>query len=229
MSFSFKTDFGDIVIDDISDNIDNWIVKDAEVIEYSKATVLVEAFESQFPHIKLLGNSDDEKFDYLTNLVSRSDKLLQWFALEKVNYSELTQLPSYLTDVIDKSEFKKIRSKITEVNNVIADFAEQRAKLALEYKANLRKLERQLDAKIDKSIGNDNVVKVLTLTSQSMPLSLINAIESYNPQTSDINFDEKKKLYARELLTRFKVSLLKKVNEDPDIDIDTLIDEISLK
>lgn len=229
MSISIKTSYGDIVINDVSDEIDGWIVKDAEVIEYSKATVIVESFEKQFPHIKLLGNDDSTKFDYLTNLVSRSDKLFQWFALEKIKYSELTQLPSYLKGRIDASEFSSIQKKISCVNDVIADFADQRAKLAIEYKNNLKKLQKKMDASIDKTIADDKVIKVLTLTTQSLPLSMINAIESYSPRTSDINFDEKKKLYARELLTLFKVDLLDKIKDNPDLDVDLLIDEISLK
>lgn len=229
MSFKFEYNKNEIIVDEVSDKIDDWVVKKSEVIEYSKDKVIVEAFEKQFPQIKILGNTETEKFDYITNLVSRSDKLLQWFALEKIKYSELAQLPSYLNNVVNEKEFKTIQKKITSVNNVISDYAKERTELTAKYKSDLKRIDERMNSSINEKIGNDKIVKVLTLSSQSLPLSIVNAIESYNAKTSDSDFDEKRKLYGREMLTKFKVAILKKINENPDIDVDDLIDKISLK
>lgn len=227
--FTFKYKDQTITVDNASDSIDDWIVKEAEVIKYSKESVITESFIKQFPHIAVLGDTYEEKFDYVTNLVSRSDKLLQWFAIEKIKYSNLSQLPNYLDGLVEPSEFKHIQENITSINKSISDFSDRRKKATEKYKQELRLIDKEERTVVDNKINSNKIIKVLTLTSQSLPLSMVSAIESYNAQTTDTNFDEKKKLYGRELLTKFKVSLLKAIKDNPDIDLDSLIDELSLK
>lgn len=229
MTFKFDYQGSIIEIPDASDKMDEWVVKVAETTTYSKEIVIVKSFNDSFPNIKLLGNNDNEKFEYLSKLVSRSDKLLQWFTLEKLKYSELSQLPSYLTDLVDPKEFKGIQEEITTVNDTISEYTLKRRKATEKYKSELKTLDDEMNSIIDSKIKDNKVIKILTLTSQSLPLCMVNAIESYNAQTSDSDFEEKKKLYGRELLTKFKVKLLELIKEKPDLDLDMLIDDLSLK
>jgi hypothetical protein len=55
------------------------------------------------------------------------------------------------------------------------------------------------------------------------------AIEQFNSNRDDPEFVDKKRLYVRELLTNYKISLLKLVKDNPSISIDDVIDELNLK
>lgn len=227
--FNFDINGVKLSVSDAADKLDDWTVKKAEVVTYAKEEVIVKSFEKSFPHIALMGNSYQEKFEFLGNLVSRNDRLLEWFTLEKLSYSELAQLPSYLTDLVEPKKFRDIQEKISSVNDVISDFTIRRNAAAEEYHEKLRKIDLEMNQKVKEIKGEDKIIKVLTLTSQSLPLSMAAALERYNSNTSDVDFADKKQLYVRELLTNFKVSLLKLIKDDPDIDIDSIINEVSLK
>lgn len=227
----FKFDYNNVKIEvkDAAERLNEWTVKTSETTSYSKSEIIVQAFEKEFSNIKLLGDDFDAKYDYLTKVCSRSTALLEWFSLQKLNYSELSQLPAYLDGLVDKKEFKHIQVEITKINNIISDYAAKRNEATDNYKAELKRIDKDMETEINKIKSNSNVVKILTLNSQCLPLQMAFALESFNTKTSESDFEEKKKLYVRELLTNFKVSLLKAVRDNPDIDIDDLINELRLK
>jgi hypothetical protein len=216
-------------VSDAIEKLDDWTVKKAEVVQYCKEEVIVKAFEEKFPHISLLGDSFESKFEFIGGLVSRNENLLEWFSLEKLKYSELAQLPSYLKDLIEPKQFVDLQEKVSNINLVISDYTARRAVAAKEYQDKLSKIDAEMKGKVNFIKGEDKIMKVLTLTSQSLPLSMAAALERYNVKSTEVDFADKKKLYVRELLTNFKVSLLKLIKEDPDIDIDYIISEITLK
>ena len=229
MSFNISSKLGEINIDNFADTIDEWIIKKSEVFEYSKETEIVKSFKETFGHIAILGSTDSEKFDYITKLVSRSESLSVWFAFEKIKYSQLSQLPSYLKDLVSPSEFIVSQKRISSVNDTVSSYVNKKLNITNKYKAELSKIDEEAAIAIKKVIGDDKIVKILTLTSQSLPLTLINAIESYNSKTDDSNFEEKKSLYGREMLVKFKVALLTLIKNNEKIDIDELIKDLSLK
>lgn len=229
MSFKFDFNGNEIIIDDISQKVDKWVVKESEVYTYSKSDVITEAFIKDFPHISLLGKNNDEKFEYISRLVSRSKSLNVWFSMKKLEYSELAQLPKYLTDLIKPKEFKAIQNDISRVNRVVSDYTEARVEINKQYKRTIEANIDSMNDEINKIIKSNPVTKILTLTTQSLPLSMIANIEEFNTKTSDTNFEEKKSLYAKEMLTQFKISLLKLIKENPYIDIDQVIDHLKLK
>jgi hypothetical protein len=227
--FNFDINGIKLSVNDATENLDNWTVKKSEVVMYYKEEVIVKSFQAAFPHISLLGDSFEEKFQFIGGLVSRNEKLLEWFSLEKLKYSDLAQLPSYLKDFIEPKQFANLQEKVSSVNSVISDYTARRTIAAKEYQNKLKQIDNEMNLKVKAIKGEDKIIKVLTLTSQSLPLSMAAALERYNANTDDADFADKKKLYVRELLTNFKVSLLKLIKEDPDIDIDLIISELSLK
>jgi hypothetical protein len=227
--FNYSYKDHEFSVSDAVSLLDDWKVVKAQVSSYEKQEVIVKAFESQFPDLKLLGSDSYEKFEFLTKLCSRNASLIEWFAGQKLIYSELAQLPNYLKDVVDPSEFQLLKEKIFDVNKVIAEYSDKRLRASENYNKQMKLIETDLNKAVDAIKANNKVLKVLTLTSQSLPVSMAIALESYNAKTDSSDFEEKKKLYVRELLTEFKISLLKLISKDPEIDIDALIKDISLK
>jgi hypothetical protein len=227
--FNFDINGIKLSVNDATESLDNWTVKKSEVVMYYKEEVIVKSFQAAFPHISLLGDSYEDKFQFIGGLVSRNDKLLEWFSLEKLKYSDLAQLPSYLKDLIEPKKFSELQEKVSNVNRTISYYSARRSVAAKEYQQKLKDIDNEMILKVNSIKGEDKIIKVLTLTSQSLPLSMAAALERYNTNSSDADFADKKKLYVRELLTNFKVSLLKLIKEDPDIDIDLIISELSLK
>lgn len=228
-NFEFDVNGHKLTVSNAVDKLDDWKVKKAQINSYEKQEVIVKAFEEEFNHIKLLGDDYLSKFEFLTKVCSRNSRLLEWFAHQKLIYSELAQLPNYLNDVIDPNEYQDIKEKVFSVNKTIAKFSNQRIQAAEDYKKHLADIDKNLDKELDAIKSNNKILKVLTLTSQSLPLTMAIALEEFNSKTDSSDFEEKKKLYVRELLTEFKISLLKLIKEKPEIDIDKLIADISLK
>lgn len=227
--FNFESNNIEIKVSKSVDNIDEWKVKKAQTHSFSKESEIVTAFNNDFPSIKLLGETDEEKYDFLTNVCSRSSSLLEWFANQKIIYSELAVLPNYLEDKITPSEYTQLKDQIKIVNDTIAEFTNRRIDESEKYKRKIKELNLELDNRLQNIKVNNNVLKILTLTSQSLPLSMAVALQEYNAKTDVSDFEEKQKLYVRELLTEFKIALLEVNKNNPEVDIDRLIEDISLK
>lgn len=227
--FNFKYQNKDLVVSDVPEKLDDWIIKKSEVFEYSKDEEIVKAFIKKFPTMKLLGDTFEEKFDFLTNVVSRNSKLLEWFANEKIKYAELAQLPKYLKTHVEPAEFAVLKDEVKTVNDILAEDAQIRSDLAKEYNRKLKDADNKLKTKLNEIKSNNDVLKIVTLTSQSLPLSMALSIEEFNVKTNDSEFSDKKKYYVREMLINYKIALLKLIKENPDIDLDLVLDELTLK
>lgn len=227
--FNFDVNGTKFSVQDAAENFDDWTINKSEVVQFAKEEVIVKSFEESFPNISLLGNSSFDKYTFLSGLVSRNSKLKEWFSLEKLKYSELAQLPSYLKDLVEPKKFLDLQRKVNDVNRVISDYTNKRSAAAEEYHLKLNKLDAEMNSKVSAIKGEDKLIKILTLTSQSLPLSMAAALEKYTMVGISEDFIDRKKFYVRELLTNFKISLIKLVNSDPNVDIDAIIDEVSLK
>lgn len=227
--FKFNVDGREISVNNAVETLDDWKVKKAQKNSYVKQEVIVQAFESKFTSITLLGDDFNKKYEFLTKVCSRNKSLLEWFALQKLAYSELAQLPNYLDDLIEPVEYDYLKTKVQIINEKIVEFANKRKNASIDYNKKLKELDRLENNELTLLKQDSAVIRVLTLTSQSLPLSMAVALENFNDKTDSSDFEEKKKLYVRELLTEFKISLLKLLKEDPATDIDYIINELSLK
>jgi hypothetical protein len=116
------------------ERIDDWKVVKSKVSSYEKQEVIVTAFEKDFPMITLLGSDTYEKFEFLTKVCSRSSGLIEWFAGQKLIYSELAQLPNYLSKLVEPVEYQDLKDKVLQVNKTIAKFSDKRLEASNEYK-----------------------------------------------------------------------------------------------
>lgn len=221
----FLNDFitvGDLKIAKPEDKLDDWTVVKQQSMKYVKGDVIVEKFNKDFPHAKV------NNYELICDLASRSRKISEWLVNANVTYSELAEMPLYLEGLVEPKTYKSLTSDILQINRTIGSFSQQRQELAEKYKNELKRLDKKENETINLIKGKNKILKVLTLNTTSLPLTLQLMISGYSPANS-LNVQESQKIYAREMLINYKVTLIKKIISNEDIDIDAIIEESQLK
>jgi hypothetical protein len=225
----FKISGHDITFNDPSANSGDWVYIKSQAVSYDRYSVVVNKFEKDFPHIKLLGNDSSNKYEFLTSLVSRNKTLAQWYAGASIAYSELTQLPLYMKDLVTPSEYKGLEDSIKSCNDVIRTAAQDRVKLAEKYRADLRLIDAQETKSLESITSTSKITRIATLTSDNLPLSIGALIEGYTPTSKDRSIVDSRREYGKECLIQYKISLLNVLKTNPEVDIDKVIKEGALK
>jgi hypothetical protein len=222
-NFSSKTVFiGDLEVKLPDETLDNWVVVKQQSIKYVKGDIILEKFNKDFPHAVV------DSYDVICELASRSTKISEWLVNANTVYSELAEMPLYLDGLVEPKIYKGLTHDIQRINETIGSFSQNRQQLAEKYKNELKILEKKEKEAIDKIKGNNKFLRVLTLNTTSLPLTLQLMINGYSPSNSE-NLQESQKVFAREMLINYKVSLIKKIIEDPNFKVDIVIDDNQLK
>lgn len=226
-----KFNFGDAFINvaDIGSKIESWTIKESETIISDVEEVIVSEFVKDFPRIKLPEGTINEQYTLITKLVSRNSSLLEWYAAKKLVYSESKQLPKYLEGFVDPKEFNKIREQLTSISDVVKESVSKRQIASDNYKQKLKAIDAEESERIGKIVRDNQVLKILLLDSSKLPLTLSLAIENYTPVDDVDDVAQNKRLYVRETLIQYKIALLKYLKENPNADIDKIVNELGLK
>jgi hypothetical protein len=222
-NFSSKTVFiGDLEVKLPDETLDNWVVVKQQSIKYVKGDIILEKFNKDFPHAVV------NSYDVICDLASRSTKISEWLVNANTIYSELAEMPLYLDGLVEPKIYKGLTQDIQRINETIGSFSQSRQQLAEKYKNELKILEKKEKEAINKIKGDNKFLRVLTLNTTSLPLTLQLMINGYSPSNSE-NLQESQKVFAREMLINYKVSLIKKIIEDPNFKVDIVIDDNQLK
>jgi hypothetical protein len=222
-NFSSKTVLiGDLEVKLPDETLDNWVVVKQQSIKYVKGDIILEKFNKDFPHAVV------DSYDVICELASRSTKISEWLVNANTVYSELAEMPLYLDGLVEPKIYKGLTHDIQRINETIGSFSQSRQQLAEKYKNELKVLEKKEKEAINKIKGDNKFLRVLTLNTTSLPLTLQLMINGYSPSNSE-NLQESQKVFAREMLINYKVSLIKKIIEDPNFKVDTVIDDNQLK
>lgn len=213
---------GDLEVKLPDESLDNWVVVKQQSIKYVKGDIILEKYNKEFPHAIV------KSYDVICELASRSTKLSEWLVNANSIYSELAEMPLYLDGLVEPKIYKGLTQDIQKINETIGNYSQSRQQLAEKYKSDLKLLEKKEKESIDKIKGNNKFLRVLTLNTTSLPLTLQLMINGYSPSNSE-NLQESQKVFAREMLINYKVSLIKKIIEDPNFKVDTIIDDNQLK
>lgn len=226
-----KFNFGDAFINvaDIGSKIESWTIKESETIISDVEEVIVNEFVKDFPRIKLPEGTINEQYTLITKLVSRNSSLLEWYAAKKLVYSESKQLPKYLEGFVNPKEFNKIQEQLTSISDVVKDSVSKRQIASDNYKQKLKAIDDEESKRIGDIVRDNQVLKILLLDSSKLPLTLSLAIENYTPVDDVDDVAQNKRLYVRETLIQYKIALLKYLKENPNADIDKIVNELGLK
>jgi hypothetical protein len=209
-----------VVIDDISENSDDWKTIKSESFRPNRETYILEKFQKEFPSQKV---SD---YNLLTKLASRNKTLTEWLANVSLFYSKDVEVPRYLTEVIKPDEYVILEKEIVKYNQQLSSESKELEKASQNYKETIKDISKKYKIEKDK-ITENKVIKILTLNQTDLPLTLALQIENFTPAT--IDDAPTRRAYAREVLINFQLTLIKIVQEKPSINIDELLSELNGK
>lgn len=225
----FESSYGNFVLDDVIGNEDDWITIQSQTVTYDKNEFFIEQFNLDFPSYKILGSNNLEKFTFLSELCGRKEIMRKWFAATSIKYSNTTQLPLYLKDGVAPNDYKRVQDNLIKLKDELAKIIKKRNELAEKYSSDLAELEKEERSVVKKTIGDDNVLKIVSLTTESLPLSIQMKIQSYTAGSADADLADNRRRLAQEYLARFKTSLIKLNKAKKITDIDALLKEIEIK
>jgi len=133
------------------------------------------------------------------------------------------QTPSYLLPYIPPKEFVKTQKSVLALNKISGAESNEINNASIEYQNKLKSIRAKFDSQRSKLKMDNKILKVLTVPSTSLPLSIQLVIENYTPQ--DTKHAPSKRAFARELLTDYKIFLLQKLKSNPKIDLDKFIED----
>lgn len=198
-----------------------WVTIIDESYKPNREAFIINKFQKDFAAIKV--SNCDEIF----KLASRSTRLNKWLAEVNAEYALKEKVPTYFRDYVDPSVFKETSEKLTKLRNNNAKQAAEEAELARKYHKEMEDIRNAYKEENDKIVGDDYVTKILNLNSTSMPLSLQLGIENYTPAKEGTS--PNKATYAREMLIRFKISLLEAMKANKDANLNELLSGLETK
>lgn len=194
---------------------DEWVVVLSESLEVDRSAFMMSEWNKSY------GKKFKVKdFDQLSKICSTNTDLIEWWSLTSLRYSRLTQVPLHLKGQVDPDEFMTISEVISEINKVNSEKQSKINEVTRELSARRNKIEEDAKEEIRKLKSNNVIVKILTVNTQDLPISILLQIDNFNPKE---NPDVMKDLFAREMLINYKKALIQLVKNKPDIDIDDVI------
>jgi hypothetical protein len=227
--YNFEVNGIKIDVKDNQKDMNGWVVIENQSFSFDKTEIIHDEFIKDWPHIKLFGESTQDRYDLICRLASRSPEMSEWLSLKNILYSDTTQMPTWVKGYVDPNEYKLRARKLLVLSDLSAEYADKKSAAAREYTAAIRKLESEQALKARKIMDGDNVLKILCLNSSSLPISLQLAIEGYTPADKQQDISESRKVYAREMLIQFKIALLNAWKNQNISDIDDVVRELKTK
>jgi hypothetical protein len=226
-----KSALADIAIELPNSDRSKWVSYKTENVVFNKEASIVSLFENDFPTQKLIGKNEAEKYLFLTRLISRNIKIGIWYGAAKSKYADFTQLPLYLKKYVTPAEYKKLGYCLDALKRSVVMASENRAKAAEEYKLKLAKIDDIETSDFEIICGDSNLMRIVTLQSSALPLSLAMAIEGFSPagDSSEEEVAESRKQFAKESLISFKIAILEALVIKKDINVSRLLEDIALK
>lgn len=210
---------GSLKVDAPKVNASDWLIKREESLRPEKKDFILKAFRKRFKNLNV------KDADQVYNLCSRSKLLNEWLSNTNLLYVDEVKIPAYAIDLLPTNKVKECYEIISDINDKNSRKAVAIKVLSDTFKDNLRNIENDKTYICDKELTNE--VKILILNTTDLPLTLQLAIENFTPAKNDEFPDTR--AYAREMLFQYKKSLFQLIKEKPEIDINTVIDELKEK
>lgn len=190
-----------------------WLINKEDDLRPERAEFIYQAFTRDYPTIKV------NNVDKVYALCSRSKLLVDWLAIENAKFSLAVKVPTYIQDNISPETYKTVEEQMTKLNKVQSEKTTVINAAVARFKAEMKAIEDNSVYKVPPTVHP--VTKIMLLNSSDLPISISLAIENYTYEGTDDYPDQK--AYAREMLIRYKSSLVELWKQDMKIDIDNVI------
>lgn len=202
-----------------------WTVITEQTYKPQKQKFIVNLFEANFKDVPI-GDQEDKKYTIITNLASRSKIIADFLVTANNAYSLQAQTPNYLLELLTPKDFSEVQKLSTEYSKEVSIFQQKKQSASEQYKNTLAKIDQEEKKVMSRYQANKNLF-ILNLPSTLLPITLQMAIENYTP--GDNANAPNKKVYMREIMTRYKLYLLGELKKDKNIDIYKLVEENAKK
>jgi hypothetical protein len=204
-----------------SKNKDGWYTIQQQSFSIDKGSFLVNEFNKDFPNFKC------NDIEQLNDIVSRSTALKEWFRSASLKFVDSIQLPVSLKDKIEPSEYQTYFEDMQSIKDNLAKKSAEIEKASVKFNNELKSITNEYENVIKNIKSKNKIYSILTLTKEDLPLTLQFEINGYSPKVDDVV--KERSSYGSELLVEYQRVLIDKLNEDPDVDINQLINENRLK
>lgn len=193
--------------DFIDEDGNKWFCKKDDLNKPNKRKFIEERFIAKYGR--------ELEFDMIAKLVSRSEALRNWYAKQLEDFILEVDVPEYYANILTPIEFKQLSVEVAKVNKNYALESKELNIISEKYKKDCEQVRNNYKIKNDLLFSN-KLVKILTLNSESLPIGLQLKLENYTP--SDQDDIRTSALYGRELLVRYKISLIEALKRGEDVD-----------
>lgn len=191
----------------IIDGVEYYALKQEQFLP-DRRQYVEESWQSDYPQ------KSDYDYDKIILLAGRSSVIADWYASVMLKFREGVGLPVHVQDLLPVEEFKRCKSMINNLNERVSALSRAKQQAAADYKLKLAEIDEQYKD-IQDTKDSDDLLFILTLTSNDLPLGVIDRIADYTPV--DVNSPLTTKIYAREQLLRYQRFLIIKLKEGEDI------------
>lgn len=219
MKFSFNGN--NIEVSSPGTDSKQWKITVESEYRPDRSGFVLNKFKKDFSDINV--SSADEVYA----LCSRSKLLNQWLAGVNSEYACSTAVPQYLKDLVNIDVFGKVKKEIEQISNESSKHAEELSKAADDYKNKVARLNKEYEDKVISKTKNDPILRVLTMNTTELPITIQLAIENYTPSKDPGS--PTRRDYAREMLINYKQSLIKLINDKKLTSIDDVIKGLGKK
>lgn len=224
MSTKFSVNNISIEVKSISEDSKDWKVIQSEEYKPNRQDFLLNKFKNDFPSQAMAVDN----FNTLSALASRSKRVNEWLALASAKYIMEVSTPLYLKEKVTPEQYTEANNAIKELNRNASERSKAEQEAANKYKDEMKRIDSYYNQK-NKHLLSSKIIKILTLSPQSLPITLQLMIENFAPAKTSSSPD--KRTYAREVLTQFKIALLDYFNnpKNADANLDEFLEGISEK
>lgn len=191
----------------IIDGVEYYALKQEQFLP-DRRQYVEESWESDYP------TKVGYDYDKIMLLVGRSSVIADWYANIMLKYREGVGMPVHVQDLLEVEEFNDCKKMINDLNTRVAELSEAKQKAASDYKNRLKEIDDQYKD-IQESKDSNDLLFILTLSSNDLPLGLIDRIADYTP--GDVDDPLTTKIFAREQLLRYQRHLIIKHKNGEDI------------
>lgn len=209
-----------IEIDEVPTDSTNWKTIQDQSYRPDKQQFMLDKFRNDFP------NQSISNYEMLANIASQNDMLGDWYSKTNLLYRKDIEVPRYLTKAISPEEYAKLEDNIVKYSEKNSLESMEIQKEASKYDAKIAEIRAKYN-KERKELRTNSTIKILTLSVKELPLTCTIAISNFTPGAEESA--PTSKAYAREVLINYQLGLLKIIKENPDIDIDKIIQGLRTK
>lgn len=205
-----------IIVSKPTKNKEGWYSIKQQSFTIDKKQFLLEEFNKEFPNFKV---SD---YKLLEDVITRSSVLKTWYTAASLRYVDTIQLPVSLKNKINPDKYQEYFNDLQSIKTNLSEMSAEIEVVSDKFRNTISSIKNNYEQKISEIKRKNKIYSILTLNKEDLPLTLQFEVSGYSPKVDDVV--KERVSYASELLIEYQRSLIDLLEKEPNIDIDSVID-----